>query len=280
MTRSLHQFVAGFSTGDAISNEARLLRSLFRSWNLASDIFSEAGHIHPDWRREVKDAEAFAAVCRPEDTVLLQLSIGSPVNDVFRSLPCRKIIRYQNITPPDYFRGFNEPLVRRLEWGRRQARELAGLEAQVTAASRYNAEDLRSLGYREVRVLPLLFDMEFIRTRPDAATARKYRDGRRNILFVGRCAPNKRIDDLLRAFFYFQTFVEPASRLIVAGSTVGMDRYYALLRTLASELRLEQVVFAGAVSQGILTALYAAADLFLCMSEHEGVGIPLFESMV
>jgi glycosyltransferase involved in cell wall biosynthesis len=43
-------------------------------------------------------------------------------------------------------------------------------------------------------------------------------DGKLNVLFVGRCAPNKRIEDVLAAFYYLQRYHEPESRLIHVGS--------------------------------------------------------------
>src|SRR5262249_60208641 len=39
------------------------------------------------------------------------------------------------------------------------------------------------------------------------------------------------------------------------------------------------VVFTGTVSQAQLAAHYRAADLFLCLSEHEGFCLPLLEAM-
>jgi glycosyltransferase involved in cell wall biosynthesis len=97
---------------------------------------------------------------------------------------------------------------------------------------------------------------------------------------VGRCAPNKRIDDLLNAFAYFQAGVQPESRLIHVGSFAGTERYYYLLLTRVREMGLNNVHFAGAVPQAELNAYYACAHVFLCMSEHEGFCIPLIESMV
>jgi glycosyltransferase involved in cell wall biosynthesis len=46
-----------------------------------------------------------------------------------------------------------------------------------------------------------------------------------------------------------------------------------------ARLDLENVVFAGRVNQAELIAHYQAADVLLCMSEHEGFGVPLVESM-
>jgi glycosyltransferase involved in cell wall biosynthesis len=45
------------------------------------------------------------------------------------------------------------------------------------------------------------------------------------------------------------------------------------------ELKLNNVLFTGAIPQPALNAYYTCADAFLCMSEHEGFCIPLIESM-
>ena len=91
--RAIHQIVAGFANGDAISNEARTMRALFRSWGCESQIYSERRRILPELRGEARDLETSRGDFRPQDAVLLHLSIGSDVNDVFPTLPGRKAIR-------------------------------------------------------------------------------------------------------------------------------------------------------------------------------------------
>lgn len=277
---AIHQFVAGFQHGDAISNEARVLRRIFQGWGCRSDIFCEQRQILPELRSEAHDVTACTNACRPDDVVLLHLSIGSMVNEVFAGLPCRKAILYHNITPPRYLSGLQEQTARNLELGRKQAARLVGTAAVVLADSRYNATDLESLGHTGVKVLPLVLDLDALQGPPDRRTLRTFRDDLVNVLFVGRCIPNKRIEDVLHAFYYFQKYVEPRSRLIHVGSFAGAEQYHALLMTLADQLELEHIDLVGSVSQEELLAFYATAGLFLCMSEHEGFCIPLIESMV
>lgn len=255
------------------------MQCIFRKWGYESHIFSEAGCISPVLRKNARDAEQARQTIRPDDLVILHLSIGSAVNDLFASLTCRKAILYHNMTPPDYLRGIQEQTARRLAWGQEQTRSLAGKASVVMADSRFNADELRNMGYGEVRILPLLLDFDFIRAKPDRQTLRNLLDGKVNVLFVGRCVPNKRVEDILSAFYYFQQFIEPNSRFIHVGSHAGMERYYMLLKTLARNLNLENVLFRGTVSQQELSACYDASHLFLCMSEHEGFCIPLLESM-
>ena len=277
--RAIHQIVAGYANGDAISNEVRVLRSLFRSWGFESHIYSEQKRILPELRGEARDLAAGRGDFRSNDVVLLHLSIGSDVNDLFPALPGRKAILYHNITPPEYFRGVQEPTAHLLARGREQARALAGKAEVVMADSRFNAEEIAAMGHANPQVLPLVLDFSMLRDRPDRRILRKYRDGMVNILFVGRCAPNKKIEDLLNAFYYFQRYVQPASRLIHVGSHAGMEQYHALLLTRSRELQLKNVEMVGTVGQDELNASYEVSRVFLCMSEHEGFCIPLLEAM-
>ena len=277
---TLHQLVAGFTNGDAISNEARVLRRIFRGWGFASEIFCETKRILPELRRDAHDLAVLAPALRPDDIVLLHLSIGSPANELFRQLHCRKALLYHNITPPEYFRSVQEQIAHQLAFGREQICALAGAAQVNLAVSEFNANELRSQGYGAVGVVPLLLDFAQLRANANAAAQAKYDDGQVNILFVGRGAPNKCIEDLLAAFHYFQRYVEPRSRLIHAGSYAGLEHYQALIFTRACELQLTKVELTGSIPQDELNACYRSAHVFLSMSEHEGFCIPLLEAMV
>jgi len=91
--------------------------------------------------------------------------------------------------------------------------------------------------------------------------------------------PNKRLEDLMRAFAYYRRFVDHRSRLILVGEYRGFMPYYDALQGLAGRLGLDEVIFPGHVSQAELNAYYRVADCFVCASEHEGFCVPLFEAM-
>lgn len=276
---AIHQLVAGFSRGDAISNEALVMREVFRQWGYGSDIFCEQKRILPELRDSARDLSELEGCLGERDVGLLHLSIGSPANVLFPRLRGRKAILYHNITPPDYFRLIQPATADMLARGREQARALAGVAFVNMADSRYNADELMSWGYINPQVLPLMLDFSRLTGAVDRATARRFRDGRVNLLFVGRCAPNKKIEDVIRLFACFQKAVEPDSRLILAGSFAGTERYQRLLVTMARDLKLENVVFMGSIPQDQLNACYRSAHVFVCMSEHEGFCIPLVEAM-
>ncbi len=274
---AIHQFVGGYTKADAISNEAALLRKIFRSWGYDSHIFAEPGCTHPELRKDALDVKSFAASA--DDIVLLHLSTGSVVNEIFATVPCRKAILYHNITPAEYFSAVQKQIARGLDVGKRQIGALAGIADVNLADSQFNADELATLGYSDVKVLPLILDLQTADSRVDRRTVKQLDDGRTNIIFVGRCAPNKKIEDLISAFAFFQKAVEPNSRFVHVGSYVGLERYHYLLFSMVREMQLRDVKFAGSVTQQELNAYYRSASLFLCMSEHEGFCIPVLESM-
>lgn len=274
----LHQWVAGFSTGDAISNEALLLRALFRSWGFTSDIFCEGRRILPALRHEAREVNDYVPVARPDDIVLLHLSVGSPLNELFARLPVRKALLYHNITPPHYFRLVSPYTAHWLSVGLQQAKALAGVATVNLADSRFNALELEAMGYPPVSVFPLFLNLPPTPPARPRPACENPKNGI-SVLFVGRCAPNKKIDDLVLAFGWFQKYVEPHSRLVHIGSFAGMERYRTLIQSMACEMQLDHVEFTGSVAQAQLERRYAEADLFLCLSDHEGFCIPLLEAM-
>lgn len=276
---AVHQFIAGYARGDAISNEARVLQSIFRKWGYASDIFCERRRILPEWRSRARDLSEAPSACAGGAVALLHLSIGSASNTCYAGLHCPKVILYHNVTPPHFFRWFQPAMALDLAKGREQVKALASSADLVLADSAFNARELVAMGYPQPAVFPLALNFETLDQAPDRSYLRRFRDGRTNILFVGRCAPNKRLEHLLALFAHYQKAVNPEARLLLAGSWSGMERYYFWLLSLAREWRLREVHFLGSIPQKALNAVYRAADVFVCMSEHEGFCIPLMESM-
>jgi len=276
---AIHQLVAGFARGDAISNEALVLRSIFQKWGYESRIYCEQKRILPELRKEALDVYDFPFPGEPDDVAILHLSVGSPLNPMLPDMKCKKVILYHNVTPGHYFKNIQQQTARVLEKGREQTKALAGVADVVLADSEFNARELRDIGFGEVGILPLVLNFDSFCGEPDRKVIKTLDDGLCNILFVGRCAPNKKIEDLLVAFSMFQRHVEPNSRLIHVGSYAGLERYYFLLSGMARELKLRNTRMTGNVPQSHLNAYFQKADLFLCMSEHEGFCIPLIEAM-
>lgn len=276
---AIHQLVAGYANGDAISNEARMLRITFRQWGYSSEIFCDPVSTTPTLRNDSRPLTELSKEITPQDTVLLHLSMGTDANRVFADLRCKKVLLYHNITPPHFFKAVNPRTARLLELGRRHMHELADCADINLADSHFNAAELMQAGYGNVNVFPLLLNLDTIQTPPDRKLMKNLA-GIRFMLFVGRCAPNKRIEDLVSLTEWTRSAVDPEIRFFHVGSWAGTEPYQALIRAMASNIGENAFVFAGAVTQAELSAYYHSASLFVSMSEHEGFCIPVIESMV
>jgi len=276
---SIHQIVAGFVEGDAISNLAVQLRGIFRKWGYTSEIFCPLRHIAPKMRTLALDLREHRFHSAPGDIMVFHFSIGSETVDYFTQLPGIKILVYHNITPGHYYRSIYDERELLLTRGREELKNLAVIPDLALADSAFNARELMDAGFKNVQVMPIILSLEHLNRRPDRGILARYRDGVKNILFVGRVVPNKRFEDLIKALYAYRAAGHPEARLILVGAHLGLERYLALLRNLVRELTLDNVTFTNHVRIEQLCAYYRVADLFLCMSEHEGFCIPLLEAM-
>ena len=139
--------------------------------------------------------------------------------------------------------------------------------------------ELETAGFPDPRVLPIPVNPEKWNFPPDPTLMAQLQDGRKNILFVGRVAPNKKQDDLVTAFDAYLKH-DPNARLILAGRVEDDDPYASRVLDLIDAFDLKDaVIVAGSVTDTHLAAFYRTADLFWSMSEHEGFCVPLIEAM-
>ena len=61
-----------------------------------------------------------------------------------------------------------------------------------------------------------------------------------NFLFVGRIAPNKKIEDHIRLAELYKRYVDAYYRFIFVGRYDVVPRYYSMIRALMTEYRLLQ----------------------------------------
>lgn len=270
MSARLDQFCAGFATGDAISNEALILQAHAKRLGYRGQIYSDQ---FPDADAgRVRHSRKF----RPEksDVLIYHHSIHTPFVDRLPKFPGKKILLYHNVTPSVFVRPYHRALADRLDHARSCLKDLTGAFDAVLADSLYNADDLQSMGFQGARVMPVA-----LRPIWEPAAAETEEKKPLTILFVGRVFPNKRHQDLLKAF-YFLKKIRPDARLKLVGSFhPEMRAYTSELNKLIHELALTDVEFTGMVNDKRLVQAYREADVFLSMSEHEGFFVPLIECM-
>jgi len=229
------------------------------------------GHVRPLWQ--------YPRVSSPETVCLFHFSIGSAAGPLIHALPDKVVTVYHNITPPEWFLGFRPHLVGLTYHGRRELSCYVARTSLALGVSDFNRRDLAAVGFNPTGVLPIVPDWSLYEGTGSRLTRQLYADDRTNIVFVGRISPNKRIDDVIRAFAVYQRYSNPRSRLFLVGDHRGYEKYYDRLKEMVEALRLEEVVFTGHVDDDDLVAYYRLGHLFLCLSEHEGFCVPVLEAM-
>jgi glycosyltransferase involved in cell wall biosynthesis len=275
----IDQLVPAFHRGDAIGDEAFELRRFFRGAGFESEIYCLTRD--RGLEEQARSMDEFGAP-GPDDITILHFALPSPLTQRLIGLRSRKAVVYHNITPAEFFEETNPEMARIARLGRE---ELASLQPHVglgLADSEYNRFELEELGFRNTHVFPLFVDFGRYERPANRFVEGLFDDDRVNILFVGRVAPNKRVENLVKTAFYFKKFISPLVRLIVVGRTNTFPSYFEAVSRMADEfyLKPEEVQFIGHVPDDEMYALYKAADVFLSLSEHEGFCLPLVESMI
>jgi glycosyltransferase involved in cell wall biosynthesis len=215
-----------------------------------------------------------------DDWLLYQCSIGSPVADTFRTHPARKMLDYHNITPAELVERWIPPLAAEARLGRRQLHELAPVVEAAFADSPFNAAELDEVGFRRTSVAPILVEAGNLAAAPDPEVlSRLTAEATTRWLFVGQVAPHKAQHDIVRAFAAYRELYDGDAQLAIVGREMGHAYRDAVVR-FASVIELEDAVeVTGSVPTEVLAAYYESADVFVCLSEHEGFCAPLIEAM-
>lgn len=279
---AIHQFLPTFASRDAIGTHALHARRILRGMGLESEIYAEG--IPRPGRRQARPYRTYGRRPTRERTWLLyQLSTGSAVADFVRARPEPKLVNYHNVTTASLFAPWEPHVAVECMEGRRQLREMAPEVELGIAVSAYNEAELRDAGYRETTVAPVLVDLDGADVDPDPEVLgrleRAKRAGGTDWLFVGRVAPHKCQHDVVRALAAYRRVYDPKARLHLVGGA-GSGAYAGMLERYVAALGLGGAVsLTGSVSAAALRSYYRSADVFVCLSEHEGFCVPIMEAM-
>jgi glycosyltransferase involved in cell wall biosynthesis len=270
----LHQFSAGFNPGDAISNLMLVYKEKLKKFGYSGEIFSE--NISPYHKRTAKKFKNYSY--KKDDIIIYHHSIHCGVLEFLYEIPkeVKKILIYHNVTPFHFYEPYDLRLTELLKKGRNDLKEIKDKFDLYYAVSNYNKNELIAENFLEVEVLPIIPDFSNLKK------ADKKRDNDiKKILFVGRIAPNKKQTDLLKITKVLKEYYDIPFVLQLVGHTSRESELYRdELGKLIKYLKIEdRVEFSEFVSNNTLCNYYNNADLFLCMSEHEGFCVPLLESM-
>jgi glycosyltransferase involved in cell wall biosynthesis len=264
----VHQLLSAAGPFDAVTRQALAYNDLFAEWEISGDIHASA--IEPRLPEPVHALHLLHP--QPEDLLLIHYSAYAPRLEPLLALPNRKLLVYHNVTPARYMWTFQPHVAALCEIGRDHLPRYAQAVDVAAAVSEFNARELREAGAQEVRIIPILFDpAQFGRPEPRQDRERPL------VLSVGRLAPHKRHDLVIRAFALFQREFAPEARLLCPGEPISPG-YRDQLAELAVRVGARNVELPGPLDQHKLTNAYREASAALYLSEHEGFCIPLLES--
>jgi glycosyltransferase involved in cell wall biosynthesis len=275
----VNQWVPAAHKGDAIGDSARKMRTLLRSLGHQSEIFALT--IDDVLLGDVLPFSDPAA--RRGDITMFHYALPSPMTQAFANLPHGRVMQYHNVTPASYFAPYSPGLFRLASLARAELASLVGRVDLALGVSEFNRSELESMGFTPTGILPLAVDLARV-TQPVVRPALSKilsGDDMINFLFVGRIAPNKKIEDHLKLAEHYKRYVDSYYRFIFVGKYDAVPEYYAAIRAMMAQYRLlnERFVFTGPVPDEDLAVYYRHAAVYISLSEHEGFCAPLLEAM-
>ena len=274
----VHQWVPAAHRGDAVGDNARAMRDLLRTWGHEAEIFALS--IDDDLAAEIRPWGG--PDCRQGDITVLHYAVPSPMTRALATLPGARVLHYHNVTPAHFFAPFDAGIAEMAAAGRRELATLADRVDLALGVSEYNRQELERLGFPATDTLPILVNPDRLRhAAPVPALERLLGDGLVNILFVGRIAPNKKIEDHIRLAEQYKRYVDIYYRFIFVGRYDAVPRYHAAVRALIAEFQMlpDRFWFTGPVPDRELAAYYRHAHAYVSLSEHEGFCVPIVEAM-
>ncbi len=273
----------GLRPHDAVSNDCLQMAEVLRRHGHEVTQFAwHAEHI----AEPVADPATLETWVRsPDDVVVYHYCTGiDAAIDILRRVRARRVVRYHNITPPGFFRGWSPAYVATCVNGREQIATLARLRCDLyLGASAFNNGDFIDAGVDPARCLAL---PPFHVAEKLLAASADYRrvprvSGAPLLLMVGRIAPNKGYLELADALAACRAGVADGAHLLVYGKLdSNLAGYGQAFHARIEEHGLrEHVTVIGDAGDAELRAGFAAATALVMLSAHEGFCVPVVEAL-
>lgn len=145
--------------------------------------------------------------------------------------------------------------------------------AICTALTGIEKEKYLGLGVKKekIKIIPNGIDLEEFSVKQDNNFKKKYSNGKKILLYVGRISESKGLQYVLKALKNID------AKFLIVGRDAG---YKKTIEKIISENRLNsKVEIIGDADNKSIPKFYSIADIFVLFSEWEGFGISVLEAM-
>ncbi len=272
---AIHQFVPMLHRDDAVGRHTLRLRDVMVARGIESRIYVEM--VDPETEAETSVFPCYADEARRGDVLLYQFATASAIAPWLAGRRETLVVNYHNVTPPEYYAAWNNPMARHQLRALHERADLAPRTGLGIAVSAFNEAELRTARYARTAVVPPAAVAPTSGAGAPGAAERSSSGAR--WICVGRVAPNKGIELALMALLVTRAHHDPDATLQVVGRPV-VPAYSRALERFVDELGIrDAVTFRGGISDGDLVVAMDASDVLIMASRHEGFGVPVIEAM-
>lgn len=213
---------------------------------------------------------------KEKDVVIYHFADGCELNQVVAALGCRIIFRIHNSLFSDQS---NQYLLKNIKKKSIELKNMMAIPDYCLFSTNSVATEFKGYGVTcPIDIVPISIPFDDYDTLTIGSTPNFNHDGWINIVFVGSVIPDHKQEDILKIFTHYKTYVNPFSRLILMSQN-SESWYFKNLKEYEKTLAVEDVIWKSYTKFEEVLNFYQIADVFLCMSEQEGVYAPLVEAM-
>ncbi|WP_406239956.1 glycosyltransferase family 4 protein (plasmid) [Acetobacter orientalis] len=261
--------------------EYKRVRTLFSEATNDFRIFAERFDLERYPGVAIEGLDAFYSWCRdnPDGIVVYHYCGAWKEMDAFlveRSTP--SVIRWHNNTSPWFYFSKERYLVHTLEGFENIVRIADKPNLHFWVNSLFTQDQFLALGGQSSRSAVVYPASRFLENTVDIRVpGRRFApDGVINMLFVGRVVQHKGHKSIISVA---ERVHKETGQPVIIRFAGREDDVKSEIETHARNHPSVETLFYGEVSNTELEELYRISDVFLCLSEHEGFGLPVFEAM-
>lgn len=274
----VYQHVDELNDRDGIGNDIQGFHSIFKKLGFESSVITRINNSNS----KITCHSPFSLPKIYSDSIHIFHfgGTGYPI-EIFQSLQGKKILRFHNMTPISFFKKFMDAdLYKVFEKNETKSfLELYSLSSSVSYTlhdSLFNQSEFFSIVGSERKSYSKVFPI--IRNYYQTSKNEKFPSYK--IGFVGRWAPNKKMEDLLFTLYFLKKIHHKYQLILIGKKNSVFSLYNHKIEDLIQELNIsDSVIIYENLSDEELKRELSTLDLYISMSEHEGFGIPILEAM-